>query len=143
MFMKKLLSHLLEPRSIILGVTVFYFVCSSTMWTRELRWDYHRELFVATILLVSAVALVVNRVWSNLLTAILSGQLPFLFFVQFWMLSLNAEVPFLSLDHIKFWTRLILSEGSTPILWLPLSSVIWSYSAVPILRRSALPPADV
>lgn len=133
--MKKLLSHLLEPRSAILGVAVFYFVSTSAMWTRSPWWDYHREMFMATVLVISAVTLVVNRVWSDLVTAVISGQLPFLFLAQFWMLSLNAELPLFSAQHIETFIRLILSPSPMPILLVTLSSVILSFSIVSIVRR--------
>ena len=132
--MKRLLSHLLEPRSIILGFTVFYLIWASSMWIRGPLWDYHREMFVATILLISALGLVINRIWSNLLAAVVSGQLPFAFFAEFWMLSKNAEVTTFGSQHIKAWLWAISSAGLTPILWLTLSVVILSYSVVSIMR---------
>ena len=133
--MKKLLSHLLEPRSAILGVAVFYFVTTSSMWTRSLWWDYHREMFMATVLVISAVALVVNRVWSDLLTAVISGQLPFLFLAEFWLLSLNAELSPFSVQHIESFIRLILSPSPMPILLVTFSTIILSFSIVSIARR--------
>ena len=132
--MKKLLSHLLEPRSAILGVAVFYFVTTSSMWTRSLWWDYHREMFMATVLVIAAVALVVNRVWSDLLTAVISAQLPFLFVAEFWMLSLNAELPPFSIRHIESFLRFIRVEPG-PVLLLTLSSVILSFSIFSVVRR--------
>jgi hypothetical protein len=139
--MKKLVSHLLEPRSFLLGTTVFFFVWASSMRIRGPLWEYHREMFIATVLLISAIGLVINRVWSNLLAAVVSGQLPFAFFGEFWMLSLNAEVPLFSSQHIKTWVRLISSVGVTPFLLLTLSTVILSFSVVSILHRLTEMPA--
>lgn len=90
---------------------------------------------MATVLVISAVALVVNRVWSDLLIAVISGQLPFLFLAEFWMLSLNAELPPLSVRHIESFIRLILRPTSMPVLLVTFSSVILSYSVVSIVRR--------
>jgi hypothetical protein len=133
--MKRLLSHLLEPRAMILGFTVFYFVWAYSMWNREPLWDYHREMFVGTLFLISAIGLAVNRLWSNLLTAILSGQLPFAFVAEFWMLSKNAEVTTFSPQHIETCVRAIAMTGFTPAFWLTLSIVLLSYSVVSIIRR--------
>jgi hypothetical protein len=134
--MKRILSHLLEPRSIILGFSVFYFSCAFSLWIPGPLWYYHAEMFVAGVLLISAVGLAINRVSSNLLAAVVSGQLPFAFFAEFWMLSRNAELPIFSAQHIKAWFWVISSNGPTPVLWLTLSVVILSYSVVSILRHS-------
>ena len=132
--MKKLLSHLLEPRSAILGVAVFYFVTTSSMWTRSPWWEYHREMFMAAVLVIAAIALVVNRVWSDLLTAVISAQLPFLFVAEFWILSLRSEFPPFSVQHIESFLRFVRVEPG-PVLLLIFSSVLLSYSAVSIVRR--------
>ena len=133
--MKKLLSHLLEPRSAILGVAVFYFVSTSSMWSRSPWWDFHGEMFMAAVLVIAAVVLVVNRVWSDLLTAVISGQLPFLFLAEFWMLSLNAEVPPFSAQHIEICIRTILRPNPMPALLVTFSCVILSFSVVSVVRR--------
>lgn len=141
--MKKLLSHLLEPRSAILGVAVFYFVSTSEMWTRSPWWDYHSEMFMATVLVISAVTLVVNRVWSDLVTAVLSGQLPFIFLAEFWRLSLNAELPPFSAPHIDTFIRLILSPSPIWTQLVTFSTIILSFSIVSIVRRhTALRASD-
>ena len=132
--MKRLLFHLLEPRSIILGFTVFYFGMASSLWIRSDIGDYHREMFVASLLLISAGGLAINRVWTNLLAAIMSGQLPFVFLTEFWMLAKNAELAIFSFQHIKTWLGLLSNAGFTPFLWINLSIVILSYSVVSILR---------
>lgn len=97
-------------------------------------------MFISAVLLISATGLVVNRVWSNLIAAVLSGQFPFGFFAEFWMIALNAELPLFSSRHIKTWIWAISSAGVTPILLLTLSTVILSLSVVSILRRSTDKP---
>ena len=128
--MKRLTSHLLEPRSIILGFTTFYFSSTLSMWIDAPYWDYHREIFVATVLLISAVSLAMNRGWSNLLAGILSGQLPFIFLAEFWMLSKNAELTTFSFEHIQTWWWGISHVGLTPLFLLTVSTVILSFSIV-------------
>ena len=136
-FMKRLLSHLLEPRSIILGLTVFYINWATLMWISGPLWAYHREMFVATVLLFSALGLVINRMWSNLLAAVVSGQLPFAFVAEFWMLSRNAEVSAFGSEHIKAWFWRISNAGPEPILWLTSSLVILSFAVASIIRSPA------
>lgn len=133
--MKKLFSHLLEPRSFILGITIFYFVSASFLWSRAPLWAYHREMYLAGVLLISAVGLVIKKPWSNLLAAVMSSQFPLVFFAEFWMLSLNAEVPVLSARHIRLWIWTISTIGVTPLVLLILSAVILSFSVVSLLRR--------
>lgn len=126
--MKKLTSHLLEPRAIILGFTVFYFSSTSLMWLDEPFSQYHQNMFAATVLLISALSLVINKWWSILLAGITSGQFPFVIFAAFWMLSRNAELTPFSFEHIQTWWWEISHVGLAPVLWLTVSSVILSLS---------------
>ena len=137
-FMKRLLWHLLQPRSIILGFTVYYFSWACLVWSREPVGAFHREMFVATMFLISAIGLTTNRVWSNLLAAVISGQLPFAFLTEFWMLSKNAEVTTFSLQHLKTWFWIMFNAGSTAILWLAFSLVVLVYSAVSITHSATV-----
>ncbi|HET8669194.1 MAG TPA: hypothetical protein VFM05_00810 [Candidatus Saccharimonadales bacterium] len=132
--MKRLTSHLLEPRSIILGFTTFYFSSTLSMWIDDPFWQYHREIFVATVLLISAVSLAMNSVWSNLLAAVLSGQFPFVFLAEFWMLSKNAEVTTFGFKHIQIWWWEMSHLGLTPFLLFTVSTVILSLSIVSHMR---------
>lgn len=132
--MKRLTSRFLEPRSIILGFTTFYFSSTLSMWIDDPFFQNHSAMFVATVLLISAVCLAVNRVWSNLLAAVLSGQFPFIILAEFWMLSKNAEVTTFSLKHIQTWWWTMSQAGLTPFLMLSVSAVILSFSIVSHIR---------
>jgi hypothetical protein len=136
--MKRLVSHLLEPRSIILGITVFYFSQALVLWNRSEVGEYHREIFIAGVLLTAALGSAINRVWSNLLAAIMSSQLPFALFAEFWFISQNAEVAIFSSAHIRVFIRAISSSGAPLLLWLATSTVILAYSVVSILRRNRI-----
>ncbi|MBV9958511.1 MAG: hypothetical protein JO360_08825 [Acidobacteria bacterium] len=135
--MRKLCSNLLEPRAIILGFTIFYFIWALLTWIRDPLWNYHRELFVAIVLLISALALVINRRWSNVLAAVMSGQLPFAFFAEFWMLSEYAELRPFSSRHIKAWLWGLSNVGLKPLLWLGLSIIMMSLAVASILLSHA------
>jgi hypothetical protein len=104
------------------------------MWIDAPYSGYHREMFVATVLLISTVSLAMNRVWSNLLAAVLSGQFPFVFLAEFWMLSKNAEVTTFGLEHVKTWWWGMTHVGLTPFIMLTVSTVILSFSIVSHIR---------
>ena len=104
------------------------------MWIRGDSWAYHREMFVATLLLVSALGLAINRVWSNLLAAIMSGQLPIAVLAEFWLLAKNAELATFSVQHFTTWLRLMSNADFKPILLINLSMIILSYSVISIMR---------
>ena len=132
--MKRLTSRFLEPRSIILGFTTFYFSSTLSMWIDDSFFQNHRAMFVATVLLISAVCLAMNRVWSNLLAAVLSGQFPFIILAEFWMLSKNAEVTTFGFEHIRIWWWTMSNAGFTPFIMLTVSTVILSFSIVSHIR---------
>lgn len=132
--MKRLTSHFLEPRSIILGFTTFYFSSTLSMWIDNPFSQYHSEVFVATLLLISAVSLAMNRVWSNLLAAVLSAQFPFIILTEFWMLSKNAEVTTFGCEHLQIWWWGMTRLGLTPLLMFTVSTVILSFSIVSHVR---------
>ena len=75
-----------------------------------------------------------NRVWSNLLAAIMSGQLPIAFLAEFWLLAKNAELATFSVQHFTTWLRLMSNADFKPILLINLSMIILSYSVISILR---------
>lgn len=128
--MRKLTSHVLEPRAIILGFTTFYFSSTLVQWINEPFSQYHGQIFIATVLLISALSLVINKGWSVLLAGIMSGQLPFILLAEFWRLSRNAELTPFSFEHIRIWWWEISHVGLTPFLWLAVSTVILSLSIV-------------
>lgn len=133
--MRKLPSHLLEPRSMILGFSTFYYGWAFSMWNRAPLWDYHSQMFIGTVFLISAAGLALNRRWSNLVAAILSGQWPLAFLAEFWMLSQYAEVTTFSAQHFEAALRGFAIGSLTPLLWLSVSVVILSYSVLSIIRR--------
>ena len=124
--MKKFTSHLLEPRAIILGFTTFYFSSTALMWIHSPYWQYHTQMFVATVMLIAALSLAINRAWSNFLAGVISAQLPLALVADFWMLSGNAEVTLFSYEHFKIWWQGISYVDLTPFLWLTVSTVILS-----------------
>jgi hypothetical protein len=87
-------------------------------------------MFAATVLLLSALGLVINQVWSILLAGIMSGQMPFILVAEFWRLSKNAELTPFGFEHIQTWWWEISQVGLMPFLWLSVSTVILSLSIV-------------
>lgn len=60
--MTKTFREFLSPKFLIFGFTVFYFVWTLIGWLRSsVFYDFHRELFIATALLIAASCVVLNR----------------------------------------------------------------------------------
>ena len=111
---------LIDPKSMIFGVAVFNLIL---VWLRSPEWHFHRNIFMAVLLLVSSILLLLNSTWSNLIAAILSGYLPITFLWAFWMLAHYAEVPVFSYRHFSYFFRDIQIEGGV-FLFLALTFVI-------------------
>ena len=136
------LPRLLEPKSITFGFTVFYFFWTLAAWLRGPVSDYpfstsHENVFVAAMLFVSAAGLVLNRAWSKLLAAILSGQMPLLFLFIFWITAERIDASLFSPAHI---TRCLDELAHMPMavwLWLFGSGIILAYAVPSIVRAGA------
>ena len=144
------LPRLLEPKSITFGFTIFYLFWTLAAWLRVPFSDYpfdtsHENVFVATMLFVSAAGLVLDRAWSKLLAAILSGQMPLLFLFIFWATAERIDALPFSPAHI---TRCLNELARMPVavwLWLFGSGIILAYAVPSIVRagvrhKSALMP---
>ena len=116
---KRTARHLLDPKSMIFGVAVFNLFL---VWLRSPEWHFHRNIFMAVLLIVSAILLLLNTSWSNLTAAILSGYLPIEFLNEFWMLAHYAEVPVFSYRHLSYFFRIEI-EGRV-LLTLALTLMI-------------------
>lgn len=119
---------LLDPKSMIFGVAVFN-LC--LVWLRSPEWSFHRNVFMAVLLIVSAILLLVNTSWSNLIAAILSGYLPIEFLYGFWMFAHYAEVPVLSYRHFSSFLRVEIE--SEVLLFVVLTLMIWARAVIAVM----------
>ena len=123
---KKAVRLLNDPRSMIFGLAVFNLIL---VWLRSPEWRFHRNIFMAVLLLVSSISLLLNTVRSNLIAAVLSGYLPIQIVSEFWMLAHHAEVPVFSYRHLRIFLNNIQLEGGV-LLFLALSLMIFARAAV-------------
>ncbi len=117
---KRLTLLLVDPKSMIFGAAIFNFIW---VWLRSPEWHFHRNIFMATLLLIASVLLVLNKSWSNLVAAILSGYLPIGIIGEFWMYAYHAEVPIFSYRHFKYFFGNI-EVGSGVLLFIALTFMI-------------------
>ncbi|HEV7905747.1 MAG TPA: hypothetical protein VGO96_18045 [Pyrinomonadaceae bacterium] len=99
-------------------------------------------MYFSMMLLIAASCLVWNKTWSNLLAAILCGQLPAAISYDFWMFAKNLEVSIFSSSHIRMMLWDIAGMEWQPLLWCVLSFSMLSLSVTSINRaaeRRALP----
>ena len=147
------LPRLLEPKSITFGFTVFYFFWTLAAWLRGPVAHYpfsthsYENVFMAALLFIAAAGLVLNRTWSKLLAVILSGHVPLVFVLIFWIAAEDAGAAPFSLRHISLWLRRLDWLPWSPWLWLVLSCIILASAAPSIVRagarhKAALMPDD-
>jgi len=70
------------------------------------------NIFLAMLLLASSVLIGLNKRWTNLAAAILSGYLPVEFLREFWTFPSLAEVPMFSAAHFRhFFGSIYMTES--------------------------------
>ncbi len=129
-----LLRRLLEPKSIIFGFTIFYLIRTLALWRFGRAYHYHEDVFVAGALCTAAAGLVLNRIWSKLLAAILCAQAPLAFLFMFWTTARDTQAMPFSLRHINSWLHELADIPPGPWLWLAVSSIILAYAVPAIVR---------
>lgn len=97
---KRLAAFLADPKSVIFGIAVFTFMWA---WLVSPEYHFHRNIYMASCLLAASILILLNKLWSNLVAAIIGGYLPFEALREFWMFPMNAEVPMLSSNHFSYF----------------------------------------
>ena len=129
---------LLDPNSMIFGVAVFTLIL---VWLRSPEWHFRAGLFIAVLLMVSAILLLLDKTWSNLIATILSGFLPIEFLSEFWMFAQNAEVPVFSYRHFVYFFSRIEIKGRL-LLFLALTLMTLARAVFAVLRTRRLTASD-
>jgi hypothetical protein len=115
----------------IFGVAIFNFL---VMYLQSPVWHFSRNVFIATLLLIASLLLVLNKSWSNLIAAILSGYVPLEIFWEFYMLAYYAELPIFGYRHfIVFFFRNTEIDGRL-LLLLALTLMILARSIFAVMR---------
>lgn len=136
--MKRTARILLDPNSMIFGVAVFTLIL---VWLRSPEWRFHGSVFMAVLLMVSAILLLLNTSWSNLIATILSGFLPIEFLSEFWMFAHHADVPVFSYRHFVYFFSGIEIEGRLQ-LFLVLTLMVLARAVFAVLRTRRLTAND-
>ena len=121
-----LFNPFLDPKAVIFGIAIFNV---GWVWSRSPEWEFHKYIFMATLLLVSSVLVLIKRVWSNFSAAVLSGYLPVQFAYEFWMFARSAEVPAFSFNHFAYFVRDVAEVGGAVIFFFALTTMILACSA--------------
>lgn len=93
-------ARLIDARAMSFGLAIFTFIL---VWLHSPDGRFHRNIFMAVLLLAASISLLPNTSWSNLVAAILSGYLPIEVVWEFWMYARNAEVPVFSYRHFGYF----------------------------------------
>ena len=136
-----ILRPLLQPRSIVFGLAVADFVW---MWARDSRiaWEfinyhgYYADTYEALILVIAAVLLLLNRIWSVAIAAVLSARTIYVhLFLALLGISNAHDVAMVSIDA---WTRWLVVFRFQPqyVLHLTLAVLIFVLSAFAIVRSA-------
>ena len=127
---KKLATFLIDPKSMIFGVAIFNFIW---VWLRSPEFHFHRNIFLAMLLLVSSILLLLNKSWSNLVAAIVSGYLPLEILWEFWMFPHQAEVPIFSYRHFSYFFGNVEIEGGV-LLFIAVTLMILARAVFAVMR---------
>ena len=135
---KRIARILLDSKYVIFGVAVFTCIL---VWLRSPEWHFRASVFIATLLMVSAILLLLDKTWSNLIAAILSGFLPLEFVSEFWMFAQNAEVPVFSYEHFIYFFSRIEIKGRL-LLFLALTLMTLAQAVFAVMRSRRLTASD-
>jgi hypothetical protein len=119
-----LVNPFLDPRAVIFGVAIFTF---GWVWVSSSKWEFHKYIFMAALLLVSSVLIIIKRVWSNILAAAFSGYLPVQLAYEFWMFA-KSEVPIFSFRHFAFFAGILDVVEGAVIFFFALTAMILACS---------------
>ena len=126
----RLATFLFDPKSMIFGVAIFNL---TWVWLRSPEFDFHRNTYLAMLLFASSILLLMNKFWSNLTAAIVSGYLPLEILGEFWMFSHRAEVPMFSSRHFSYFFANIHVESDV-LLFIGLTLMILTHSIFAIMH---------
>src|SRR6185503_14966328 len=90
---KRFAIFLADPKSILFGAAIFILIW---VWLQSPAYRLPNNIFIAVLLLASSILIRLNKQWSNLIAAILSGYLPVEFVRTFWTFPRLADVPLFS-----------------------------------------------
>lgn len=141
---KSALFYLLEPKAIILGFTLFYYIVGRISWERLVAacqplpcypGDHTPTIGDPFKLFFAALFLVLNRWWGNLIALLVSGKL---IYEYVYLLSVGCssahEQPILSQDVFRCWWQVTGYEAPHHLLHLILALLIFSFAAVSLAR---------
>jgi hypothetical protein len=123
-----------DPRAFAFGFAIFIFwwVC-----VHPPEWSDHKFIFMATVLFAASTLILLKRVWSNFVAAVLGGYLPVQIAYEFCMLPQQAEVPFFSLSHFKYIAAGLFQIDGTVLLFIALNALILACAAHTLKRLSS------
>ena len=96
---------------------------------------FRGTIFMAALLFASSILGLLNKRWSNLFAAILSGYLPIECLWEFWMFPRNAEVPTFSLEHFKYFFGNVGREDGT-LMFVVVTLMLLTRSAFATIRTA-------
>ena len=129
---KRLATFLADPKSMLFGVAIFTLVW---VYMRSPAYRFPITIFLAVLLLASSILIRLNKPWSNLVAAILSGYLPVEFLREFWTFPSNADVPLFSAAHFRyFFENIYMTEGV--VIFMVVTLMMLTRSAFAIMRNA-------
>jgi hypothetical protein len=128
--MKRTAAFFVDPKSMMFGVAIFTFMW---VWVRSPEFHFHRDMYVAVLLLASSILILLNKRWSNLVAGILSGYLPLEILREFWMYHRHAEVPLFSPKHFIYLLGNIDIEGGA-LMFIAVTLMMLTRSVFAIMQ---------
>jgi len=129
----RILSYVLNPRLII-----FLLAAANLAWLcfRSQPWLFHRNIFLATWVLVASIMPLLNRKWANVVALFFSSYLPNSLVFDFWIYSYYAEVRSFSGTHFQNWAAYAREIDVWPFSCLAVSVLVVGFAAWSLAKRS-------
>jgi hypothetical protein len=146
-FQKQKLYFLLEPKAMVFGFALFYYISDYVFWKQMLASStcnsplpcsppgYVPAVGVPFILLLASIALWVSKFWSYLIAMWFSGQLIYEYSYQMLVsCTFINNQPLLSRATFRCWWVIIGIEEPRFSLYLIFSSTIFIYATIALIQ---------
>lgn len=138
---KQKLHSLWEPKSIIFGFTLFYYVTDYVIWAQLTSRLGPMEVFpkpwISTPLklLLASFALWLSRPWTYLIATLISGIIIYSHGYQMLMsCAFMNNQPVLSWETFNCWWRIVSFEAPQLLFQFALAIFIFSYATISLSR---------
>jgi hypothetical protein len=143
---KQKLRFLLEPKAMLLGFALFYYVSDYVFWKRLISTcssqtlpcyppEHEPMMSIPFILLLASIALWLSRYWSYPIAMWLSGWIFYNYsYKMLASCTFMVSQPLFSRVTFKCWWTIVSVEAPRFLLYLAFSAIVFLYAAISLAR---------